>query len=70
MTATETVSIDCKKFLANAKSLYKLASSGEAQIVANSVMHIYSSVVKGVSDGCALKDSKNNLQRIQQENQG
>ena len=70
MTATETVSIDCKKFLANAKSLYKLASSGEAQIVANSVMHIYSSVVKGVTDGCALKDSKNNLQRIQQENQG
>ena len=69
MTATENVSIDCKKFQFNAKNYYKLCTSGEADIVANGVMHIYSSVIKGVTDGCALKDSKNNLQRIQLENQ-
>ena len=69
MTATENVSIDCKKFQFNAKNYYKLCTSGEADIVANGVMHIYSSVIKGVTDGCTLKDSKNNLQRIQQENQ-
>lgn len=68
MTATENVSIDCKKFLVNAKSLYKLASSGTAEIVANSVMQIYSSVIKGATDGCSLKDSKNNLKKINDEN--
>ena len=67
MTATENVSIDCKKFQFNAKNYYKLCTSGEADLVANGVMQIYSSVIKGVTDGCALKDSKNNLQRIQKE---
>ena len=70
MTATENVSIDCKKFQFNAKSYYKLCTSGEADVIANGVLNIYGSVVKGVTDGCALKDSKNNLQRIQSENQG
>ena len=69
MTATENVSIDCKKFQFNAKNYYKLCTSGKADIVANGVLNMYGSVIKGVSDGCALKDSKNILQRIQQENQ-
>ena len=69
MTATENVSIDCKKFQFNAKNYYKLCTSGKADVIANGVLNMYGSIVKGVSDGCALKDSKNNLQRIQQENQ-
>ena len=69
MTATENVSIDCKKFQFNAKNYYKLCTSGKADIVANGVLNMYGSVIKGVTDGCALKDSKNNLQRIQAENQ-
>ena len=69
MTATENVSIDCKKFQFNAKNYYKLCTSGKADIIANGVLNMYGSIVKAVSDGCALKDSKNNLQRIQQENQ-
>ena len=69
MTATENVSIDCKKFQFNAKNYYKLCTSGKADIIANGVLNMYGSIVKGVSDGCSLKDSKNNLQRIQQENQ-
>ena len=69
MTATENVSIDCKKFQFNAKNYYKLCTSGKADVIANGVLNMYGSIVKAVSDGCALKDSKNNLQRIQQENQ-
>jgi len=70
MTATENVSIDCKKFQFNAKNYYKLCTSGKADVIANGVLNMYGSIVKAVSDGCSLKDSKNNLQRIQQENQG
>ena len=69
MVATENISIDCKKFLVNTKNLYKMVSSGSAELIANSQMKIYSSIIRGVSDGCALKDSKNSLQRIQRENQ-
>ena len=69
MTATENISIDCKKFQFNAKNYYKLCTSGKADIIANGVLNMYGSIVKAVSDGCALKDSKNNLQRIQAENQ-
>ena len=69
MTATENISIDCKKFQFNAKNYYKLCTSGKADIIANGVLNMYGSIVKAVSDGCALKDSKNNLQRIQSENQ-
>ena len=69
MTATENVSIDCKKFQFNAKNYYKLCTSGKADVIANGVLNMYGSIVKAVSDGCALKDSKNNLQRIQAENQ-
>ena len=68
MVATENISIDCKKFLVNTKNLYKMVSSGSAELIANSQMKIYSSIIRGVSDGCALKDSKNSLQRIQREN--
>ena len=69
MTATENVSIDCKKFQFNAKNYYKLCTSGKADVIANGVLNIYGSVIKGATDGCSLKDSKNNLQRIQSENQ-
>ena len=69
MTASENVSIDCKKFQFNAKNYYKLCTSGKADVIANGVLNMYGSIVKAVSDGCSLKDSKNNLQRIQAENQ-
>tara|TARA_Y100000022_G_scaffold83195_1_gene71656 strand:+ start:423 stop:1118 length:696 start_codon:yes stop_codon:yes gene_type:complete len=70
MVATENISLDSKKLLVTTKNLYKIVSTGSAELVANSQMKIYSSVIRGVSDGCALKDSKNNLQKIQKENQG
>jgi len=63
--ATENIETDSKKLLMNAKNFYKLASSGSAEIVANSQMKIYSSIIRGVTDACASKDSKNAHQRIQ-----
>lgn len=66
--ATENIETDSKKLLMNAKNFYKLASSGSAEIVANSQMKIYSSIIRGVSDACATKDSKNGHQAIQIKN--
>ena len=67
LKATETVEIDAKKFIANASSLYKIVTSGQGEIVANSQLQIYASIIRGVTDACATKDSKNNHQRIQQK---
>ena len=39
-------------------SSYKLVTTGQAQITANSSMQIYSSVIQGVTDACANRDSK------------
>ena len=67
MKATETVEIDAKKIIINASSLYKIVTSGIGEIVANSQLQIYSSLIRGVTDACATKDSKNNHQRIQRK---
>tara|TARA_R100001443_G_scaffold83096_1_gene89985 strand:- start:263 stop:958 length:696 start_codon:yes stop_codon:yes gene_type:complete len=69
MVATETISLDSKKLITYTKSLTKIVSTGTAEFIANSQMKLYSSIIRAVTDGCALKNSKNNLQRIQQENQ-
>lgn len=58
INATETVKIDAKKILITASSLYKLASTGKAEIVANSNMKIYSAMIQGVTDAVANRDSK------------
>jgi len=58
LKASETIEVDGKKVLINAKSKYKLATSGSAEIVANSSMKIYSSLVRGVTDSVSKKDSK------------
>jgi uncharacterized protein (DUF2345 family) len=66
--ATENIELDAdNKVLINAKSMYKLATAGAAEIVANSAMTIYSSVIRGISDGCSVKDSKNKFQEFQKE---
>ena len=59
MKASENIELDAdNKVLINAKAMYKLATAGKAEIVANSAMTIYSSVIRGVSDGVANRDSK------------
>lgn len=57
--ASENIDIDAdNKVLINAKAMYKLATPGKAEIVANTAMTIYSAVIRGVSDGVANRDSK------------
>ena len=70
MAATELVEITGKKIVVDAKSLYRLATPGTAEIVANSCMNIYSSVIRGVTDAVANKDSKVGGKNFQSKQQG
>lgn len=67
MTATENFYLDAKKVLINAKSFIKIASPGTCEICANSVLKIYGSMIRGISDACGKKDSKVGGKRFQQE---
>lgn len=67
-TASENITTESKKFLVNASAAYKLCTPGSAEIVANGVMTMYGSMIKGVTDAVATKDSKCGGQRIQQKN--
>ena len=58
LNATENIKFESKKFLVNATAMYKLATPGTAEIVANSAMTIYSAVIRGVTDAVANRDSK------------
>lgn len=58
INASENISLEAKKVFLTAKSLYKLVSSGKAEITANSNMKIYSSLIRGVTDAVSTKDSK------------
>jgi uncharacterized protein (DUF2345 family) len=60
LTASENIDIKAdNKVTIDAKAMYKLATPGTAEIVANSAMTIYSAVIRGVSDGVANRDGKN-----------
>jgi hypothetical protein len=65
MKATENIELDGKKVILNAKAMYKLATSGKAEIAANSCLSIYSSVIRGVTDAVANKDGKNGGRNFQ-----
>lgn len=68
INASENIELDAKKVLVNAKSLYKLATPGTAEIVANTVMEIYAPIIRGVSDSVANKDSKVGGRSVQSRN--
>ena len=67
LEATENVLIESKKVVVTAKTLYKLCTSGDAQIVANGVLEMYGSIIRGVTDAVASKDSKVGGQKFWQE---
>jgi len=68
MTSSQNVIIDAdKKFLVTSKHT-KMVSTGQTEISANTCMRIYGSIIRGVTDACSVKDSKNNNQRTQKEN--
>ena len=58
LNATENVLIESKKVVVTAKTLYKLCTSGDAEIVANGVLEMYGSIIRGVTDAVKIKDSK------------
>jgi len=58
LTAVENILTDSKKFLVNAKNFYKIVTPGYGEIIANSGMTLYASLIRGVTDACAIKDSK------------
>jgi len=62
-TATETFSVyETKKIILDSKSLTKFTSTGSIEIAANTMMKIYGSLIKAVTDASAVKDSKCNGQ--------
>ena len=68
LDATETVKVNTKKLLVNTSTIYKIVSTGTGEIVANTALKMYASIVKGVTDAVKVKDSKNQHQKYQREN--
>ena len=67
-SATESFMIhETKKVLINASVMYKLSTSGIGEVTANSVLKVYGSVIRGVTDACSQKDSKVGGKRYQEE---
>ncbi len=58
LEATESIISNSKKFLVSVKSLYKIASSQQAQVVANGTLELYGNVIKGVTAAVQKKDVK------------
>ena len=54
--AKETIDIECKNLMPNAKCLTKLTSTGVVEISANACMKIYASIIRGVTDAVKVKD--------------
>ena len=67
MTATESITTDSKKLLMTAKSFYRIASPQTGEVVANGVLKLYGSIIRGVTDAVAVKDSKVGGQRFQKQ---
>ena len=65
LTAVENIFTDSKKFLVTAKNFYKIVTPGYGEIIANSGMTLYASLIRGVTDACAIKDSKVGGRNIQ-----
>lgn len=59
LSANENIDLDAdNKVLINGKAGYKLATPGVAEVISNGQMVLYSSIIRGVTDACAKKDSK------------
>ena len=63
LKATETLETVSKKTLMTSSAFFRIATPGIGELVANSVLQMYGSVFRGISDGCILKNSKVGGQR-------
>ena len=68
LTASENISANSKKFLVDASTSYKLCTPGTGEVISNGVLKMYGSMIRGVTDAVAKKDSKCGGQRFQQKN--
>ena len=59
LDATENISTTSKSFKINAVNSLSFNSPSNMEIAANGVLTLYGSVIRGVTDACAVKDSKN-----------
>ena len=67
IVATETASITGAKVIVTSKVNTKIMSTGITEVIANSCLKMYGSIISGVSDAVAVKDSKVGGQRYQQQ---
>ena len=67
MVATETLSVESKKIILNSKVNTKIMSSGITEVIGNSTLKLYGSIIRGVTDAVAVKDSKVGGKRYQQQ---
>tara|TARA_B100000287_G_scaffold425114_1_gene470905 strand:+ start:100 stop:738 length:639 start_codon:yes stop_codon:yes gene_type:complete len=63
LKATETIETVSKKTLMTSSAFFRIASTGIGEITANTVLQMYGSIFRGISDGCILKNSKVGGQR-------
>ena len=65
LDATENISTNSKSFKINSVNTLSFNSPSNMEIAANGVLTLYGSVIRGVTDACAGKDSKNgNKQKV------
>jgi len=67
LDATENISTSSKSFKINAVNTLSFNSPSNMEIAANGVLTLYGSVIRGVTDACAVKDSKNGNKRKQKK---
>jgi len=58
ITASENIKLSAEQIHMDGKSAFNMVTTGIMEIAANSCLKMYSSVIRGVSDGVAYKDSK------------
>lgn len=68
ITGSENIELKANKIDIDAVTQYRLASPGNAQIVANGIMQLYAPIIRGVTDSVANKDSKVGGKTIQRKN--
>lgn len=67
LEATENISSKSNKFLVDSKNSFNIVSTGVGEVVANSRLRLYGSIIGGVTDACAKKDSKVGGQSFQRK---
>ena len=67
LDATENISTSSKSFKINSVNSLSFNSPSNMEIAANGVLTLYGSVIRGVTDACAVKDSKNGNKKKQKK---